>query len=90
MGEERSEERRGENRRGYERREEGRSGSKAGVTQRSSGYLLMCSVITGDMTGDECIVLRDSLNTVVLDENSVCCTTGNKMYSSMLQVGGGK
>ena len=56
--EERSgEERRGEERRGEERREEGRSGRETAVTERSSGYLLMCSVTTGDMTGDEFTVL---------------------------------
>ena len=53
----RGQRKRGVERRGEERREEGRSGSETAVTERSSGYLLMCSVTTGDMTGDEFIVL---------------------------------
>ena len=86
------EKRRGEKRRGEERRgeERGSSGCEAGVIERSSAYLLMCSVTSGDMTGDKYIVLCDSLNTADLDKNSFCCTTRDKIYSRMLKVGGGK
>ena len=50
-------ERRGEERKGKEKREEVRSSWETALTERSSGYLLMCSVTTGDMTGDEFTVL---------------------------------
>ena len=60
------------------------------VYLRSSGYLLLCSVTTGDMTGDKYIVLCDSLNTADLDKNRFCCTRRNKIYSRMLKVGGGE